>query len=92
MKTIVIWDTCGEEDIKFFVVDGDKSHLDRVYINASEPEGIEKEDWEDLQAELDIVQTLKNPRQMLTDFPGDVLIEQIQKGLGIAVIVAGFIP
>ena len=34
MKTVVIWDTCGESNIRFFVLDGDFSHLNNVYFNS----------------------------------------------------------
>ena len=34
MKTVVIWDTVGMDSIKYFVLDGDFSHLNEVYINA----------------------------------------------------------
>lgn len=36
MRTIIIFDTVGEEPITFFVVDGDYAHLDRVYINTTQ--------------------------------------------------------
>jgi len=33
MKTIVIWDDC-EASLRFFVVEGDYSHLNGVYLNS----------------------------------------------------------
>ena len=45
MKTIFIYDQCCQEDIKFFVVPGDYSHLNNTYINAGDtPEDEEKSD------------------------------------------------
>lgn len=38
MKTIIIFDQVGYEDIKFLVVDGDHRHLNNVYINGNIPE------------------------------------------------------
>lgn len=36
MKTVLIYDQCGQEDVKFVVIDKDVSHLDGIYINNSE--------------------------------------------------------
>ena len=33
MNTIIIYDQCGEADLQFYVLDGDYSHLNKVYIN-----------------------------------------------------------
>lgn len=33
MNTIFIYDQCGEGPIRFFVLDGDYSHLDGAYVN-----------------------------------------------------------
>ena len=35
MQTIFIWDTLLEYPVRFFCLDGDYTHLDRVYINAA---------------------------------------------------------
>ena len=42
MKTIVIWDSCGEEPLKFFVVYEDKSHLNGCYINGAHEEAVDE--------------------------------------------------
>ena len=34
MRTIFIYDQCCQDDVKFFILDGDYSHLDGIYINA----------------------------------------------------------
>lgn len=56
MKTICIFDQCGESDIIFIVLQGDHSKYDRVYIGEGtqiseelydiiyDPSGISKED------------------------------------------------
>jgi folate-dependent tRNA-U54 methylase TrmFO/GidA len=35
MRTVIIWEEFGERALCWFVVDGDKSHLDRAYINCT---------------------------------------------------------
>lgn len=35
MKTVIIWNEFGERDLGWFIVDGDYSELDRVYINSA---------------------------------------------------------
>lgn len=34
MKTVLIYDQCGESDLKFSVVDGDWSKFNNVYVNS----------------------------------------------------------
>ena len=43
MKTVLIFDQCGEQPLQFFVVEGDYQHLDSVYINATDDEALEDE-------------------------------------------------
>lgn len=33
MRTVIIWDQCGEALLSWFVVDGDYSELNGVYVN-----------------------------------------------------------
>jgi hypothetical protein len=33
MKTVIIYDQCGQEDISFAVVDRDVTHLAGIYVN-----------------------------------------------------------
>lgn len=81
MKTVVIWDTL-EGEIKFFVVNGDFSHLDGVYINSMENELGQDE----LNKILDY-DSNGNPKvTMLEHFPKEDVIN------GANVIVAGFFP
>lgn len=62
MKTIVIWDTCGENQIMFGVIDRDISHLNQVYIG-------EAADNEALQDELQDLNLNTSP-----EFPYEVAI------------------
>jgi len=48
MKTIVIWDQCGQEPIKFFILKGDKTHLDGIYINNAEQDPELQEELTDM--------------------------------------------
>lgn len=41
-KTVMVYDQVGYEKIKFLVLNGDYSHLDRVYVNYS-PERLSNE-------------------------------------------------
>lgn len=41
MKTIMIFDQVGCEDIKFLVVDGDHRRLNNVYISGGIPEELQ---------------------------------------------------
>ena len=54
MKTIFIFDQCGESAIKFFIKEGDYSHLDDKYIGScgddeflDELNSIQELDWLD---------------------------------------------
>lgn len=44
MRTVIVWEEFGERALCWFVVDGDKSHLDQHYINSTlSPESIQDE-------------------------------------------------
>ena len=82
MKTVVIYDSCGEEELKFFVVNGDWRRFNRIYMNSTLCDKA-------LQDELDT--KLFTPEgnfrgTMTTKFPTEAVKE------GAAVIVCGFIP
>jgi len=81
MKTVIIFDQCCQESLMFFVVEGDKRHLNGIYINGSDDE--EKVD------ELNLLfygtdGVVKLPAQL--EFP---IIEVVN---GAKVIVCGFFP
>jgi len=87
MKTIVIWDTCCESNIQFFILDGDYSHLNGLYLNTSP-------DDKEMEAALDELNELVYGEpdgeypivQMLIEFPPMSADENYK------VIVAGFLP
>jgi hypothetical protein len=64
MKTVVIWDSMGQDNVKFFIVEGDYSHLNNVYINSGETE---KED--ELEALMSYDNEGKTKHEMLSEFP-----------------------
>jgi hypothetical protein len=89
MKTVVIWDMMGQEPIQYFVVTGDWSRFNHLYINTytdKTPKGRQLESLlKDLQSFMydesgNMLQTL------LSDFP----IEEVKDGA--QVIVCGFLP
>jgi hypothetical protein len=83
MKTIFIFDSFGEDDIRFFVLEGDYTHLDKTFLNQAN--GIE-ENQDELNGILAYDVTTGKPKvEMLTNFPLPVTSED-------AVIVVGFLP
>lgn len=92
-KTVIIWDELNA-DIVFFLVDGDHSHLNRVYINTcyddAQASSISKEGFEKRMDEINILVFDQEKgtylHEKLTEFPIDAVIK------GARVIVAGFLP
>lgn len=80
LKTIVIWDSCGQESIKFFTLDGDRRDLNQVYINACENQDGQKR----LNKVLAYDKHGKPKVTLLDEFP---IVERVDY-----VIVAGFMP
>jgi hypothetical protein len=80
VKTIFIWDSCGETALKFFVVEGDFEHLNRLFVNATDGD-------EDLQEEL---QALVNHAEMQETFPIDVVYREGEGN--VKVITCGYFP
>jgi hypothetical protein len=81
-KTVVIWDSCGIETLKFFVVNRDVSRLDGKYVNSSDISD------EEQQEVLNLVydENGKQAVPMLNQFPVDAVRD------GATVIVCGFLP
>lgn len=82
MRTVIIWDQCGQEQLLFFVVDGDLSELDGVYLNGCGDE--EKVDKLNSIIYRDDYSSYRN--FALTKFPVDAVKN------GAKVIVCGFYP
>ncbi len=79
MHTIIIYDQFGEDDIQFNVLEGDYSHLDRVFVNSTH----EKAD-ELYELIFDFDGNYKVEK--LPKFPLELVTPDTK------VIVAGFIP
>lgn len=83
MRTVIIWDSCGEKEVQFLVVEGDKSHLDGVYINSS------RTSQDDETELLGLVFDEGRFRKMSDEFP----LREFSVSLSnIKVIIAGMIP
>ena len=90
MKTVLIFDQCGQEPIKFVVLDGDYERFSGVYINAV-VEGTKKqrELGDKLQEELGEVLYGTDSKFKISvseEFPCDAVKE------GALVVVCGFLP
>ncbi len=83
MKTVVVWDQCGQDQVKYAVLDGDYTHLNGVFINDAEGDP-EKED--ELSA-IFYTEDGEDNADLQDDFPIDVV-----KNEECAVITAGFYP
>lgn len=83
MKTVVVWDQCGQDQVKYAVLDGDYTHLHGVFINDAEGDP-EKED--ELSA-IFYTEDGEDNAELQDDFPIDVV-----KNEECAVITAGFYP
>ena len=85
MKTIVIWDSCGEEGIKFCILEGNHYQLNNLYINdANLPDdsaSILEETF------LNEYGTFKREIIWLPEFPREVMLQDLCK-----VIVCGILP
>lgn len=80
MRTLFIYDQVLEQPIKFFVLDGDYSRLDRVYMNHAEGDG-------ELMEELHHLIYDEDGQELVTMseiFPYDEKFD--------TVVVCGFIP
>lgn len=86
MKTIVIWDQVGEDQIRFFVLEGDFSRLNRIYINTYF--GRDKTSEEKAEELNEIVYDANGKCRvsLLDSFP----VELVEKDT--IVISAGFFP
>ena len=73
-KTIFIYDQCGQAEVKFFVLEGDYTELDGVYINSTE--------GEELIDKLN--SALPDDKLLLREFPTKEVTENT------AVIIVGF--
>jgi hypothetical protein len=83
-QTVIIWDELNA-DLEYFVLDGDYTHLDRVYINQVTDEDSEKK-ADELNELLYNQEDGTFLHKSTQDFPYDAVLN------GAKVIVAGFLP
>jgi hypothetical protein len=95
MKTIVIWDTCGEDRIRFFVAPGDWEELDQAYLNSSDSsdEQIARMELMLYSAGINLSEGFKNNSRVLNAFPLEAFRNEFNNfNPSIKVITCGFIP
>lgn len=81
-QTVIIWDELNA-DLVFFVVDGDYTKLNKVYINTAD--GDEKL-MDELNELIYVQESGKFANEELNEFPVNAVLN------GAKVIVAGFLP
>lgn len=87
MKTIVIWNELDAES-KYFVVDGDYSDLDDVYINAT----ICSDEEQNCLSELVYTEEGQLKVKIEDEFPKGVIFKCIEANEVFHVIQCGIIP
>ena len=83
IKTLMIFDQCGQAPIKFYVLNGDYSHLDGIYVNHSQQD---QKLVEELANLLYDAETGEELLESLDHFPYGAVSREHAK-----VIVAGFL-
>jgi hypothetical protein len=81
MRTIIIWDECGETAIRFAVLTGDYSRFNNVYVNS------QQETSDELYELMYNTDNGELKQELFSRFPSD----QYDSSCDI-VIVAGFLP
>ncbi len=81
-KTVMIFDQCGQEPIEFYVLDGDYTHLDGVYINSTATKPKLDRELTKLMYDTEGKRKMKH----LLTFPHKAVVN------GAKVIVCGFYP
>jgi hypothetical protein len=81
LKTVLIYDQCGQAPLRFYVLGEDYRHLHGTYINSDSNDNLQDE----LSALLGLAD-YPDSRPHLDVFPVDAVKE------GAAVIVCGFYP
>lgn len=94
-KSLVIFDQCGQYELQFYVVEGDQTKFQNVYINGGPVEGFKgtDEDWDALIEELNVLFYDENGEKVIHPEPSfpTHLGAEIQAGT-CAVVVCGFFP
>lgn len=84
MKTVVIYDQCGQEDLKFFIAEGDFSELNNKYINCTDTSDEDADKINNLLGYKD--DGSGELIDLLSEFPVQAVID------GAKVITVGFFP
>lgn len=95
MKTIVIWDTCGDNPISFFILEGNYAHLNNVYCNSFRESDEAYEAYNALVDELYSLVFAEDGAfrlEALDTFPIEVITDMYGKLNMATVIVAGCVP
>lgn len=87
MKTVMIWDECGQEPIRYVVLEGDFRKFDRVYVNTYTKDKKEQELQRELCALVYDEHTGEKLHEMTEEFP----VNAVSRDYAF-VIVAGFLP
>ncbi len=82
MKTVLIFDQCGEAPIEFYVLKGDYSRLADVYVNSTEADEALADELNDLFYDAEGKKLLKPKKR----FP----VNAVKNGA--LVITCGFLP
>lgn len=91
MRTVFIFDQC-DAGLKFFTLNGDFSHLDKIYINSCGPENWSKKQVRELEKKQEELTNLLY--QSNGDFKFSTLSEFPMQDVldGARVVVIGFMP
>lgn len=92
MKTFVIWDTCGADQLRFFIAEGDWSQLNEVFINSTDTTREQEEMINNMCLAAGIVpgKAMKDQKTVFSEFPVRKMLKMDQDQ--VKVIVCGFLP
>lgn len=88
MITVIVWDMCGVEPLRFIAVNADVTHLDGIYINHCDQPQDKQEELLKLIYKED--GRYRENIKMFDKFPTRQVLNQ-GKG-NVSVITAGFLP
>lgn len=82
MKTVIIFDQCGQDDLKFRVVEGDYEHLNGKYGNTVD---ISDEETDEINKLV-----FDQEGYLFEDFTTEFPTEAVRQGA--SVVIIGFVP
>ena len=95
MKTLIIFDSVGQDELRYVIVDGDRSQLQGVYVNQCVPEGTDEEEWEKLTHEVFLINCDEEGNSngdMTSEFPMAQLKKLWEQGEEVKTATCGFLP